>query len=603
MAPFKSFFCSQFLGAFNDNVFKNALVILITFYSVEVLGLSPQMLVPLAGGIFIFPFFIFSGTAGQISDKYSRVKLVKIIKFCEIIIMVLAAVGFYLDSFEFLLAVLFLMGGQSAFFGPVKYGIIPSLVEKDKLVSANAIVSGGTFVAILLGTILGGSLGHDKSSYQYISIVIIVIAILGFISALFIKEVESEGLKDSNEKVDLTFIKSTFLILKQSLENKELFRYILGVSWFWFLGASVLSLIPLMVKNIFLLDSTMATTFLALFTIGMGLGSFFINKVSKEGAQIGLAPICSLAITFILVLCFISLTFKIVSLAMLSIVTLSLFGGGFIVTYFSILQERTPAKILSRIIAGNNIWNACFMVAAAIFVMLSVKTFSIESTVLILALMSLIVSFLLYSLYQEDSRRQWMRLIAFLGYDLEVIGKENIPTDGSFLLVGNHVSFLDWVFVMASSPRPVRFVIDHGFYYKKPMSIVFKHAKLIPIATKRESEEVLLKAFDNINKTLEEGHVLGVFAEGWLTRDGQMRPLQPGIDKILKRTPVPVVLVALDGLWGSFFSHEGKGVFKGISLLKRRKVTLTFSKPIAHSDYNRITAAAWFKEHVSHYDA
>jgi 1-acyl-sn-glycerol-3-phosphate acyltransferase len=602
MAPFKAFFCSQFLGAFNDNVFKNALVILITFYSVEVLGLNAQMLVPLAGGIFIFPFFIFSGTAGQISDKYSRVKLVKIIKFCEIIIMLLAALGFYLDSFEFLLGVLFLMGGQSAFFGPVKYGIIPSLVEKDKLVSANAIVSGGTFVAILLGTILGGSLGHDKGSYQYISIVIIVIAVFGFISSLLIKEVDTEEKKGSSEKVDITFIKSTYIILKQSLENKELFLYILGVSWFWFLGASVLSLIPIMVKDIFLLDSTMATFFLALFTIGMGLGSYFINKVSKDGAQIGLVPICSFAITLILILCFVSLTYKMVYLAMLSIVTLSLFGGGFIVTYISILQEKTPPKILSRIIAGNNIWNACFMVAAAVFVMLSVKMFSIEVTVLILGFISLTVSLLLYVLYQENAGRQLMRLAAFLGYDVEIIGKENVPTVGSFLLVGNHVSFVDWVFVMASSPRPVRFVIDHAYYYKKPISVLFKHAKLIPIATKKQSEEMLLKAFDNINKTLEEGHVLGIFAEGWLTRDGQMRALQPGVNKILKRSPVPVVLVSLDGLWGSFFSHEGPGVLKGGSFFKRRKVTVTFSKPIRPSDYDRIEAGNWFKEHVSHYD-
>lgn len=603
MAPFKAFFCSQFFGAFNDNIFKNALVILITFYSIEVLGLNSQMLVPLAGGLFIFPFFILSGTAGQISDKYSRTKLVKIIKFCEIIIMILAAVGFYLDSFEFLLGVLFLMGGQSAFFGPVKYGIIPSLVDKENLVSANAIVSGGTFIAILLGTILGGGLAGDKSSYQYISIVILLVAILGFISALFIKEVDCEKHKDSRVKVDITFIKSTFTILKQSFKDKELFHYILGVSWFWFMGASVLSLIPLMVKTTFLLDSTMATVFLALFTIGMGLGSYIINKVSRECAQIGLVPICSFAITLILTLCFLSLIFKIVSLAMFSILSLSIFGGIFIVTYISILQEKTPSQILSRIIAGNNIWNAFFMVAAALFIMLSVKIFSIEKTVFILALLSLVVSFLLYFLYQEETGKQLMRFLTYVFYDVEVMGKENIPKKGSFLLVGNHVSFIDWVIVMGTSPRCVRFVIDYAFYYKKPMNILFKHAKLIPIATKRESEVVLTKAFDNIDKTLNDGHVLGIFAEGWLTRDGEMRALQPGVNKVIKRTPVPVVLVALDGLWGSFFSYEGKGVFKGGgSLFKRRTLKITYSKPIAPDDYDRRQAASWIKEQVSHYD-
>ncbi|MCF8059026.1 MAG: MFS transporter [Bacteriovoracaceae bacterium] len=610
-------FWTQFLGALNDNFFKNALVMLITFRAVKVGPLDGALLVPLAGGIFIFPFFLFSATAGQMADKFQKSKMIKHIKLAEIFIMALASLGLYIDNYILLLGVLFLMGTQSAFFGPLKYGIIPSLVKSDKLVLANAFVSAGTFIAILIGTITGGAFVAFDQYVLALSIGLLLLAGIGY---LFSLKVDDVPIPETDILVDYTFIKPTWDILRLTMRNREVFITVLGISWYWFLGAATLSLLPLFVKNVMNGGTQVATFFLATFTVGMGLGAFLTERISDKKVEIGLVPISALGMSLFLGLIFLtgSSAFipELVSApytlqeffqqpyamgSFLALLGMATFGGGYIVPQMSHLQIIAKPSELSQTIAGNNIWNALLMVIAAILVMVMTKTVGITKSFLILGLINLIISFPLYAFYSQKTLRLWMRFLSKIFYRVEVIGEDDFPEEGPVIIVCNHVSFVDWMILMGAIKRPIHFVIDWNYYYLPTGPFWFRQAGLVPIATRKESEEVMKKAFDLIYKDLEEGSIMGLFPEGWITRDGKMRRFQPGVNKILKEKPVPVVLAALDGLWGSVFSFSGGKVLLKFPRALRPKITLNLSKPIMPADYDAKKAELWISQHVSHY--
>jgi len=613
-------FWTQFLGALNDNFFKNALVMLITYKSVTIGGLDSGLLVPLAGGIFIFPFFLFSATAGQMADKYQKAKLIKFIKGAEIGIMLFASLGLFLNNYFFLLIVLFLMGTQSAFFGPLKYGIIPSLVKPEKLVLANAFVSAGTFIAILIGTIMGGTFVEFDTYIVALSIGLTILAAIGFLFSSFVEDVPIYEGESGKTKVDYTFIKPTWEILRLTMRVKHIFVIVLGISWYWFLGAATLSLLPLFVKSVLNGSSQVATFFLALFTIGMGIGAFLTDRVSEKKVEMGLVPISALGMSLFLFLLYWSgsnvqipeliqdnydlaqfLGQPYAPYAIISLLGVAVFGGGYIVPQMAYMQEMAKPSELSQTIAGNNIWNSLFMVVAAVLVMVLTKTVGISKSFLVLAGLNLIVSFPLYHFYSKRTLSVWMRFISKILYKVEIKGAENFPENGPVILLCNHVSFIDWVLLMGAVRRPIHFVIDWNYYYLPTGPFWFRQAGLVPIATRKESEEVMNKAFDIIYSDLDQDATIGLFPEGWITRDGNMRKFQPGVRKILKERPTPVVLTAIDGLWGSIFSFSGGKVLFKLPKSFRPKVTIQFSKPIDPNEFSLKEAESWMKENVTHY--
>jgi 1-acyl-sn-glycerol-3-phosphate acyltransferase len=609
-------FWTQFLGALNDNFFKNALVILITYKSISLFGMGHELLVPLAGGIFILPFFSFSATSGQVADHYDKDTVIRWSKIAEVVIMMLAAIGLYFDNYQVLFAVLFLMGAQSSFFGPLKYGIIPFLVKEEELVSANALTSTGTFIAILIGTIMGGAVLALDNVTTALSIGLVFLAVLGLVTALKIPRVPSV---DPNLKVDYTFIRPTWEILKITAKNRVVFRSVLGVSWFWFMGAAILSLLPSLCKSVFGADNSVATLFLACFTVGMGAGAAFTEKISGKKVEIGIVPLAAVGMSIFLAdLFFVGRAWApllegaaLVDVktflgdfngmrALFDLFMISFFGGAYIVPQMTYVQERCPREELSRTIAGNNIWNSLFMVVASVAVML-MAPLGIPTTFLILAGVNFVASFFLYACYSEYTLRLWMWFFTKVMYRVEVKGAENIPQNGSVILACNHVSFVDWMILMATLRRPIHFVIDWIYYYMPTGPFWFSQAKLIPIATKKESEEVLEKAFEEMGKRLDQGAVLGIFPEGWLSRDGKLRRFQPGIQKILRKHPVPVVAVGIDGLWGGVFSWSGGKVFFKMPKSFRPVVRLTFSPPMAAQEYEAEKAERLVASYVSHY--
>lgn len=590
-------FWTQFFGAFNDNVFKNALVILIAFKSYTLLGLGADQMVALCGGIFIFPFFLFSATAGQIADKYPKYKLIFWIKVWEILVMIIGGVGFITENILVLLISLFLMGLQSTFFGPVKYSILPELITDEELVQGNSLFSMGTFVSILLGTILGGVLiSLENSAGLSVGIAVLVFASIG---TLFAKQVQKLDSNDPLIKVDFFIFKPTFEILKIAKERQGVWNSILGISWFWFLGAALLSIFPIYVKDVIHGPKSLVTVFLALFSIGVAIGSMLCERFSRERLELGLVPFGSIGMTlFILDLYFVGdfsqyvqfeSSFQFLSQgvglrATFDIFMLSLFAGFFIVPLYTFIQQRSIPQARSRIIAGNNILNALFMVVSSIFltVLYGLKL-SVPQLFLTFALLNLAVTTYIYFVIPEFLLRFICMLLSRAFYRLNVTGHKHIPDEDACVLVCNHVSFVDWFLISSGIKRPIRFVMHYSFWKIPLIKFLFKGAKVIPIAGAKEDSEVLEKAMQDISEGLDAGDLVCIFPEGKITQDGELNTFRSGIERIVQKNPVPVIPMTIHGLWGSFFSRKyGKAMSRPSVIVNTlwSKIELNIYEPI-----------------------
>ena len=374
---FAPFFWTQFLGAFNDNLFKNAVVILFAFRAAS--AEDADTLVNLGAGIFILPFFLFSALAGQVADKFEKGMLIRRIKLLEIAIMALAAVAFFLDSTPLLLVVLFLMGSQSSLFGPVKYSILPQHLRDDELVGGNGLVEMGTFVAILVGTIVGGVLiGVDRVGASLVSGAVVTLAIIGWLASRGIPGAEPGA---PNLKLNWNIVTESWRTLGFARQNRTVFLSILGISWFWFYGAVVLAQIPGYARDVLGGAESTVTVLLAAFSVGVGLGSVACEKLTASKIEVGLVPFGAFGLTlFGLELFFASTGIPLLAAEGLSsffsqwrswriladLVLIGAFGGFYIVPLYALVQHRSPNETRSRIIAANNILNALFMVLAAV---------------------------------------------------------------------------------------------------------------------------------------------------------------------------------------------------------------------------------------------
>jgi 1-acyl-sn-glycerol-3-phosphate acyltransferase len=593
---FAAIFCTQFLGAFNDNLFKNALMILITYKSMSVLGLAPGDLVALSGAIFTLPFFLFSATAGQLADKLSKPKLVHWIKLAEIAIMILGAVGFMTGNLWLLLTVLFLMGLHSTFFGPVKYSILPQLLTDDELVGGNALVEMGTFLAILLGTIAGGVvIASGDAGLARISAAVIGVAIAGYLASLRIPTLPAE-----NPSLPFTWNPVRPMMETYSLtrSNRTVFLSVLGASWFWFFGAAILALLPAYTKDHLHATEGVVTLFLAAFCTGIGIGSLLCERLSDRKLELGLVPFGSIGMTLFTFDLFLagghiataaSEPIGVVEFLRtpgglricLDLLFLSSFGGMYIVPLYTLIQQRTEAAYRSRVVAGNNILGALFMVASALMVVaLGAVGLSIPQVFLVLALLNAAVAAYIYRLMPEFLFRFIAWILSHILYRLRVVGRENIPLDGPVLLVCNHVSFIDWLIIASGSKRPPRFVMYHGFLKTPLLGWIFRDAKVIPIAPAHESEETMAAAFDRIAEELEAGELVCIFPEGKITSTGELNVFRTGVEKIVQRTPVPVVPMALKGMWGSFFSRKGGAAMRRPFRRFWSRIELVIGEPI-----------------------
>jgi len=581
---FLPFFITQFFGAFNDNVFKNALIILIAFQGSDLIETDADLLINIAAALFILPFFLFSATAGQWIDKYEKSRSIRLIKMVEVVIMLLAAYAFINGLIVFLIALLFLMGTQSTFFGPAKYSYIPQHLKVTELIEGNALVQMGTFVAILLGTVAGGLMIADDNGRQLVAIAVVAFAVVGYLSSWFIPLTPS---CTPELNINWNFISETYRNFRFLRSNRTVFLSILGISWFWFLGATYLVQLPNYTKTTLNGNEEVVTLLLTLFTIGIGTGSLLCNSLSGKKIEIGLVPFGSIGLTVFGIDLFFTQPETLPATTMgvteflssgnlrlvFDVVLIGFFGGLYIVPLMAMVQQRSDPKHLSRVIAGNNIINSLLMVLSAIVAIVVLSSgYSIAQLFLLVSVLNALVAFYIYSLVPEFFMRFLVWLLIHSVYHVRPRGLEKIPEDGPAMLVCNHVSYVDALIIAGCVRRPVRFVMYYKIYNLPVLNFIFRTARTIPIAGKYEDEALLNRAFDEIDTALEDGDLVCIFPEGRLTRDGSMGKFRDGVERIIARRPVPVIPMALSGLWGSLFSRAGTNVFS--RLFKGIKTTV-----------------------------
>jgi len=426
---FLPLFWTQFLGAFNDNVYKNALVILIIFQGSTLYGIDTNIIVTLSAGIFILPFFLFSATAGQVADKYEKGMLIRRVKILEIVIMSFAIIGFYLESILMLIALLFLMGAQSTLFGPLKYSILPQHLSEQELTGGNGMIAMGTFLAILLGTIFGGVLvGIEQYGPFIIAGFVIMLAVLGFYASQSIPIAQAP---DPDLKINWNLASQTFKIMQYALENRSVFIGVVAISWFWLMGATYLSQVPAYSKYILGGNNEVVTLLLTMFSVGIGLGAVMCEKMSRGRIELGLVPLGAIGISlFSIDIYFASQHFVALSLpagelnarefldisgsrrVLIDLALIGLFGGFYTVPLSAMIQKRSNPQHRARVIAANNILNALFMVVSALGTVGMLEAgFSIAEIFLSLGVLNAVIVGILFMLLPEFLQRfaVWLR--------------------------------------------------------------------------------------------------------------------------------------------------------------------------------------------------
>ncbi len=574
---FAALFHTQFLGAFNDNVFKQALVLIFVFGGL-VTADATNVFVNLAAGLFILPFFIFSATAGQLADKLEKSQLVRAIKVMEIVIALFGGIAVYLQNVYAMLAVLFLLGVQSTFFGPLKFSILPQQLDESELVGGNAQIEMGTFVAILLGTIVGGVVAAQPSVDLWLTVMVVSVAVVGYVASRYIPECPATA---PDLKINWNPLSATWDMVRDARGNHAVFLSVLGISWFWLLGSVIIAQIPNLTKEYLYGGTTVVTLILAVFTIAVAVGSLACEKLSGQKVEIGIVPLGALGLS----LAGIDLYFAIGALApaaerewlafiaaagaprvLMDLAFIGFFGGLFIVPLYALIQSRTPEPRRARMIAVNNVMNALFMVVGAglAILCLGVAGMTIPDFLLTAILMNIAVAAFIFNQVPEFAMRFLVWMLSHTMYRVKHEGLETIPEEGGALIVCNHVTYVDALLLAGAVKRPIRFIMFKPIFDIPVLNFVFRAGGAIPIQSERENKAAHDRAFVEIREALEAGDLLCIFPEGALTRDGDIAQFRRGVERIVGETPVPVIPMALQGLWGSFFSHDG-GVFKNPS--------------------------------------
>ena len=606
---FAPFFWTQFAGAANDNLFKFAFTVMVT-YQLRLSWMRPEMAGLVIGALFILPFLLFSATAGQISDKFGKTDMVRFVKDLEIVIMLIAAWGFMRADAMVLLACVFLMGLHSTIFGPVKYAYLPQVLNERELTGGNGMVEMGTFVAILFGQVAGGLLvALPGIGHTTVAAACVALALVGRAAAQAVPRLPAT---DAGLRIDWNPVSETWRNLRLAHEQIAVFRSLLGISWMWFVGAMFLSNFPAFAMNVLHGDEHVASLLLLVFSAGIGLGSLLCETLSRRQVEIGLVPLGAIGMS---VFC-IDLYFAVRGLpqvaapwgladfagqpahwrVMADLGMMALFAGLYSVPMYALIQMRSAPTHRARIIAANNVLNALFMIASSIIAAVLLKAgFGIAQIFLFTGIANLVVAYYIFLLVPEYLLRFVAWVLTSMVYRFKVRGAEHIPAQGPVLLASNHVTYMDALLLLAASPRPVRFLMDHQIFKTPVLGWLFRLGKAIPIAPQKEDPETYERAFAQAVQVLREGDILGIFPEGALTRDGRIAEFKGGIMKIIEQAraggvDMPVVPMALINLWGSFFSRIEMRGGKPVAMVRpfRRgiftRVGLHIGRPLAAQD-------------------
>jgi 1-acyl-sn-glycerol-3-phosphate acyltransferase len=567
---FGPFFFTQFLGAANDSVFKFAFTLLVTYRGPAYTSVSTATAINLIAAVFVLPFLLFSATSGQLSDRFDKARLMRIVKWLELGIMLLGAWGFAEKSFPTLLVCTLLMGTHSTVFGPAKYAYLPQHLGSSEIVAGNGLVEMGTFVAILLGTLLGGALiDSGEHGHLYSAATCVALACAGVLTS---QGIPSTPPPDPGLKIDWNPLRVTWRNLRIARESRAVFLSLLGISWLWFYGALLLTHFAPFAKEALGGDPGVANLLAGAFTLGIAVGSLACDRLSRGMVEIGLVPFGSIGMTLFGVdLYFASEGLPLAQMQtvaqflaharhwriVIDLFLLSACAGLYSVPLYALIQTRCAPTHRARVIAANNIINALFMIVASVYaiVLLDVAKLSVSQLLLSAALLNAAVAVYIYGLMPEFLLRFLSWLLVHSIYRIQTNGTSHIPERAAALIVCNHVSYVDALLLMAISPRPIRFVMDVTIFRTPVMSWLFRQVRAIPIASAKVDAAVMARAFEQVSEALRDGQLVCIFPEGRITDTGELYPFRPGLTRVLERDPVPVVPVALRGLWGSAFSR------------------------------------------------
>ncbi len=562
---FGAFFATQFLGASNDNLFRTALMAVWAVAATTPDDGQRPMLLSL---VFVLPFLLISGIVGQLTDKFEKAQFIRAVKAIEILIVVVAVAALSTHGFGLELTALLLMGVQSALFGPVKYAIVPQLLGERDLIGGNGLVVAGTLIAILFGSVLGVSFAPVAGqSMAVFTAMLLILAVVGFLASLAIPRAGSLA---PELKLNLNPLRAGLDTLRMATSQRTIFLSILCISWFWVFGLLWITELPEYVRQVLGGGTSLLRWVLGVFAIGVATGALFCERLSGRTVELGLVPLGALGLTVFPLWMVLggpdSAVFGMPGhsadwteiwrvLALMGMTGVS--GGLFVVPLYALIQQRVTASERGRIFAANNLYNGIFMCVGSVAALLAMSAgLNVAQLFAVIALMNAAITIYIFFVIPEFVMRFIVWVLVHTMYRVNKQQLHHIPETGAAVLVCNHVSYMDPLVIMANSPRPTRFVMTHKIFRIPVLNFVFRHAKTIPIAPSHEAPEILAAAYERIAEELENGQLVAIFPEGKLTTTGEINEFKAGIERIIERTPVPVVPLALQGLWGSFFSRK-----------------------------------------------
>ena len=573
---FRALLATQFLGAFNDNAFKLVISLIAVNSFADRAGGGSQY-IALAGVMLVLPFILFSSYAGFLADRYSKKVIMFWVKGGEVVVMCMGFAAFYSGSVYAMMIVLFLMGMQSALFSPSKYGILPEIFSDDELSKANGMVQLWTFLAMIAGTIVGGQLLDlfDNKAHMA-STVFIIAAVTGVFSSRYITNVPASG---SKKPFEINFLKDIYHNIIEIKQSRPLFLCIAGYAYFWFLCALYQMNVLLYAKNMMKISDSMTGVLLASTGVGVATGSVLAGRWSQEKVEFGLVPIGAIGLgIFSLVL---GVSFRSYWITMADLFFMGVSCGLFVIPLSAYIQQKSPADGKGRILATNNFIAFCSILlsSAMLWLFINVLQFSPAMIFITFGFFSFFVIAYICRLLPEFLLRFIAYLITHTFYKIKVIGKENIPKEGGALLVCNHVSYSDGNLVLASTQRFIRFMMLREIFSYKFLKPFLNIMKVIPVSA-TDSPKKIVESFSIVREALMAGELVCIFAEGGISRTGNIMEFKRGFERIMKKVDVPIIPVNLDRVWGSIFSFEGGKFFRKVPSKLPYPVTVSFGKPM-----------------------
>ena len=556
---FGPLFAVQFLGAFNDNLFKFALLFFANFALYAAAPAKAEMLATVATGLFILPYFLFSSIAGQLADGYDKAVLIRLVKLAEVAIMALALAGFWTASIPLLLGCLFLMGVHSTVFGPIKYSILPQHLHDGEIMGGTGLIEAGTFLAILAGQLLGGVIPPWEAG-----MVATGIAIIGALASLAVPRAPSMNQRPA---IDLNIVRGTISILRAAHGGRGVWLAILGISWFFSIGAIILSELAPLVKSTLDAGPTLVTLFLLVFSVGVAIGALAVNRLLKGEVSARFVPIAALAMAGSLIILWLAISSFVAVGAESSVAAFlvargswiiiaaiagtAISGGVFIVPLYAILQTHSVPERRSQIIAANNIVNAVVTVAMVVAVLaLMAAGTTIPGVIGVLGFSTLAVALISCWLLPETIFKALVRSLLTLLYRVEVRGAENMPKPGEpAVVVVNHVSFLDGLLLAAFLPGKPTFAVHSRIakaWWVKPFLGMFDAFPVDP--TNPMAAKAMVKA-------VRQGRILVIFPEGRITTTGALMKVFDGPGMVADKADAPIIPVRIDGAQFTPFSR------------------------------------------------